>query len=153
MKLDSFFRSRIPAAVICTLIGVTPVAARPHGQSAEGPQGKTEDRMFPTGANWILAELNGRRLSGDSPSLTIDVNFRGSGYSGCNTFSATLYPVRGMRLAMGPVAMTRKMCDAGRMGLVRAYLSILHSGPAWSVEGSDLLVKGSTGTLRFKRGL
>jgi heat shock protein HslJ len=109
--------------------------------------------MFPAGSSWTLREMNGKALAaGDEPSLKIDENFRGTGYSGCNTYSATLFPVRGMRLAMGPIALTRKACEKDRMLTERTFLSILHSGPNWDIVGADLIIKGPAGSLQFRRG-
>ena len=128
--------------------------ARPKQAQTQGQgtgQAKVDEKMFPTGVTWSLQTLNGKQIT-DPPSLKIDENFRATGYSGCNTFSAALYPVRGMRLAMGPIATTRKQCAADRMLLERAYLTILHSGPSWDVAGSGLTVKSPAGSLDFKRG-
>jgi heat shock protein HslJ len=99
-----------------------------------------------------LKEINGKPPAGDA-SLTIDGTFRGSGYSGCNTWSATIYPIKGQKLLMGPVVMTKKTCDAALTTFEKEYLTILHSGPTWDTQGDTLTVKGQTGTLVFTRSL
>jgi heat shock protein HslJ len=114
---------------------------------------KTEEKNFPTGSNWNLTEINGKPVPSDGPSLKVDGNYRGTGFSGCNTYSATLFPVRGMRLAMGPIALTRKTCEKEAMTTERLFLTILHSGPTWDIVGADLIVKSQAGTLQFRRGL
>ena len=129
--------------------GSAQAAKKPKDPASDKPVYETP---FPEGISWTLIEMNGKAVSGDAPSLKLDENKRGSGFSGCNTFSAALYPVRGQRLAMGPVAMTRKACPPAQMLFERQYLGILHSGPSWSLAAQDLIVKGKAGSLRFKRG-
>jgi heat shock protein HslJ len=121
-------------------------------EQAQPGAAKKDEKEFPTKANFNLKEINGKAPAGDA-SLTIDSTFRGSGYSGCNTWSATVYPVRGQKLLMGPVVMTKKTCDPALMTFEREYLTILHSGPTWDTQGDTLTVKGQTGTLVFLRSL
>lgn len=121
------------------------------GQAPESKMNEYEPQ-FPTKMNWTLAEINGKSPPAEA-TLVIDEALRGSGASGCNTWSASLYPVRGRRLAMGPVAQTRKTCAADLMQFERTYLTILHSGPTWEQTGSRLTIKGQAGTLVFNRGL
>jgi heat shock protein HslJ len=124
-------------------------------QKQEGAQPAGEkkyDKEFPTKANFTLKEINGKAPPGDA-SLMIDGALRGSGSSGCNTWSATIYPIRGQKLAMGPVVLTKKQCDPALMAFEKEYLTILHSGPTWETQGDTLTVKGATGTLTFLRSL
>lgn len=124
-----------------------------QGEGAAKSEGTKEyETPFPLKMNWSLAEINGKSPPGEA-TLTIDDNLRGSGLSGCNTWSAALYPVRGHKLAMGPVAQTKKSCEAGLMQFERTYLTILHSGPVWEQKGSTLTIKSQGGTLTFNRGL
>ena len=87
--------------------------------------------------------------------MAIDEALRGSGNSGCNTWSATLYPVKGQHLAMGPVALTKKTCTPDLTNFERMFLGILHSGPTWDLQGSTLTIKTQDGknALVFERGL
>ena len=112
------------------------------------------DKKFPVKAIWVLKEFNNKPLpvSGDV-TLEVDENFRGSGASGCNTWSATIYPSRGQRLGVGPIALTHNTCDATRTALEHAYLTAIHSAPFWDMEGSDLVLKGPGGILRFQRSI
>jgi len=125
------------------------------GQKQEQSQAGGEqkyDKEFPTKATWTLKDINGKPPAGDA-SLLIDSTLRGSGVSGCNTWSATLYPVRGQKLLMGPVVMTKKQCDPATMTFEKEYLTILHSQPTWDQQGDTLTIKGQTGTLTFARAL
>ncbi len=116
------------------------------------PLGEPEPQ-FPTGVQWSLATVNGKPVGGDSPSFTLDDKFRATGFSGCNTYSMTLYPVRNQKLASGSIAMTHKQCDKEVMLLEQNFLVLLHSLPVWSIDAGDLVVKGGAMSLRFRRGL
>ena len=119
-----------------------------------GGAGPTSDyeSQFPLKMTWNLDAMNGKAPPGEA-TLKIDENLRGAGISGCNTWSAALYPVKGHRLAMGPVAQTKKACANDLMAFERLYLSILHSGPVWEQTGSTLTIKSQAGSLTFNRGL
>jgi heat shock protein HslJ len=133
---------------------------------AQRAQGKTQeelmqeqkyrppDKVFPLGAVWVLRDLNGKPIpSGIEATLVLDKNNRGSGSSGCNTWSSPMMSVPGQKFAMGAIAMTRKACPAPVMAFERSYLQTLHSGPTWDIVGPDLIVKTASTTLRFSRGL
>lgn len=112
------------------------------------------EKEFPKNATWRLIEFNGKPLpAGIDASLTIDTSLRGAGSSGCNTWSATMYPVRGQHLAVGPVALTKKSCAPAVMAFERAYLTAIHAGPTWDEVNGYLVVKSAAGTCKFARGL
>ena len=68
-------------------------------------------KNFPLDQTWSLRELNGKPVpAGLDISLKIDGTLRGSGYTGCNSWSATVYPVKDQHLAVGPYALTKKEC-------------------------------------------
>ncbi|MDB5642822.1 MAG: hypothetical protein JWN07_2139 [Hyphomicrobiales bacterium] len=126
-------------------------AAKPGAAPAAGPQ--KEEKTFPKDSNWTLRAMNGKPLpAGMEATLKIDGQFRGSGFSGCNTWSATMWPVRNQRFAVGPVALTKKQCDAGKMAFERAYLVTLHNRSGWDLVNGMLEVKGDSGSLSFTRG-
>lgn len=118
----------------------------------DAPKAEQYESPFPTKMNWTLSEINGKSPPAEA-TLNIDDNYRGTGTSGCNTWSAALYPVKGHKLAMGPVAQTKKACAADVMQFEHLYLGILHSGPTWDQTGYTLTVKSQGGTLTFRRGL
>lgn len=135
------------------------LAQKKKGQKQEQSEGgeKKDDKYayespFPTKANWQLVTFNGKAPPAEA-SLLIDENLRGTGSSGCNTWSAALYPIKGHKLAMGPVAMTKKTCSNDVNGFERAYLTVLRSGPVWDLKGSTLTVKSQYGELVYNRGI
>ena len=148
------FAVLIVAALAPALIA-QPALARPRHQQQQAekqPDKNAYESPFPTKMNWTLSSINGKPAPADA-SLRIDETLRGSGLSGCNSWSATLYPVRGHKLAMGPVAMTKKTCSPAINMFERQYLTILHTGPNWDLNGSTLTIKSQAGTLVFHRGL
>ena len=116
------------------------------------PLGKPE-AAFPVNVDWTLVEMNGKPVPGEAPSFVLDDKFRATGFSGCNTYSLTLFPIRGQKLAAGAIAMTRKACDKAEMLFEHSFLVGLHSVPTWSLEGDALVIKAPTATMRFRRGL
>ena len=86
----------------------------------QGPQNEEDQKPkplpplqknFPLDQTWSLRELNGKPVpSGLDASLKIDGALRGSGFTGCNSWSATLYPVKDQHLMVGPFALTKKQC-------------------------------------------
>ena len=87
-------------------------------------------KNFPLDQTWSLKELNGKPVpSGMDVSLKIDGSLRGSGFTGCNSWSATLYPVKDQHLAVGPYALTKKQCPKDVMQLELGFLSALDRQP------------------------
>lgn len=123
----------------------------PPDDSVPAPIAKPEP-LFPFGFTWNLREIGGKPVGGDPPTLVLDDKLRATGFSGCNTYSMTLYPVRNQKLLAGSIAMTHKVCDKDVNALERAFLVTLHSAPTWAIEGPDLVISGPT-RLRFSRGL
>ena len=142
----------MPAAAQQPMVGRHKKKAQDNQQ--QQPTFAQPDMTFPVGAHWTVSTINDKPVPGDAElTLSIDSNDRGTGFSGCNTWSATLKPIQGQRLAMGSVALTGKTCPPAVIQLEHQFLGILHSGPYWSLEGSDLVVKSQFGVLRFSRGI
>lgn len=146
----------IPSALIvmASLLAGGPLAhASGSGKPPAPKSGPAKpEPQFPTRVNWLLSDLNGK-VPADTPTLSVDEALRASGFGGCNTYSAALYPIPGQRLAMGPVALTKKACDPARAALEHTFIGALHSGPTWEMVGDNLVIKAGATTLRFRRGL
>ena len=149
----------IVAAVAAALCFATTVYAA--GQ--KGPQSEEDEtpkplpplqKNFPLDQTWSLRELNGKPVPpGLDISLKIDGTLRGSGFTGCNSWSATLYPVKDQHLAVGPYALTKKQCPKDIMQLELGFLSALVGNPEWDLVNGDLIIKGPRGALRLGRSL
>ena len=114
---------------------------------------KKRDKVFPVKSTWVATSLNNKPFSGDRPSFTLDDQFRARGFVGCNTFSATAYPLREQRFAVGPLALTKKACDKAVMTTEQQFLVALRTSAQWDIVGSSLVIKTQNGELKFERGL
>jgi heat shock protein HslJ len=117
------------------------------------PQPGERDRMFPLGSSWVAVSLNGKPFGGDRPSFKLDDQLRATGFSGCNNYSTTAYPLREQGLAVGPFALTKKSCDKSLMAAEQAFLVALRTSAKWKIEGRNLIVTTQNGELRFERAL
>lgn len=118
------------------------------------PGAKPQEKMFPLGASWTAVSLNGKPYTGaDRPSFIIDTQYRARGYGGCNTFTATAFPLREQHLAVGPLALTKKSCDKALAATEQAFLIALRTSGAWDLVGSQLVIRTQNGELRFDRAL
>ena len=156
LRLKMLLALALPVA-----LAAAPMPAAAQQAPTKPPDGKPQtpaipqpDKTFPKNIAWTLYSLNGKPVTGELTFL-IDDNNRGSGASGCNTWSATMVPAQGQRIAMGPIATTKKQCAKEVMQLEFGYLSALHSGPQWDLVGPDMVIKAvqGTGEMKFKRSL
>jgi heat shock protein HslJ len=144
------------AAALCFATMAYAAQKGPQSEEDEGPPKPLppQQKNFPLDQTWSLRELNGKPVpAGLDISLKIDGTLRGSGYTGCNSWSATMYPVKDQHLATGPYALTKKQCPKDIMQLEVGFLSALLGSPAWDLVNGDLVIKGPRGTLRLARSL
>jgi heat shock protein HslJ len=143
------------ALVFCTAAAFAG-SSGPQSEEDQGPPKPLppQQKNFPIDQTWSLRELNGKPVpAGLDASLKIDGTYRGSGFSGCNSWSATLYPVKDQHLAVGPFAITKKQCDKDTMAVEIGFLSSLIGNPTWDLVNGDLVIKGPRGSLRLARSL
>jgi heat shock protein HslJ len=147
------------ATVLLALAAAPAALAQMPGQGGRPtpPQGEVppprQEKPFPVGSSWIAVSLNGKPFSGDRPSFTLDQQFRAKGFSGCNTYSATAYPLKEQGLAVGPFALTKKSCAKDLMASEQAFLVALRTSAKWETAGSTLIIRTQNGELRFERAL
>jgi heat shock protein HslJ len=111
-------------------------------------------KNFPLDQTWSLRELNGKPVPSTlDVSLKIDGALHGSGFAGCNSWSAVMYPVKDQHLAVGQYALTKKQCDKDTMAIETGFLSALLASPAWDLVNGELVIKGPRGALRLVRSL
>jgi len=145
----TLFRAAVALGAI-----VLPIAASAASQTEPVKPMPPQQKNFPLDQTWQLRELNGKPVSADlDVSLKIDGAFRASGYTGCNSWSATMYPVKDQHLAVGPFALTKKQCDKETMATEMGFLSALLQYPSWDLVNGELVIKGPRGTLRLARSL
>jgi len=149
----------VVAAVAAALCFATGAYAAQKGPQTEDPDAPPKplpplQKNFPLDQTWSLKELNGKPVPpGLDISLKIDGTLRGSGFTGCNSWSATLYPVKDQHLAVGPYALTKKQCAKDVMQVELGFLSALVGNPVWDLVNGDLVIKGPRGALRLARSL
>jgi heat shock protein HslJ len=112
-----------------------------------------QDKTFPTKVSWTAVSLNGKAFSGERPTFILDEQFRLRGFGGCNTFSATAYPLREQRFAVGPFALTKKACDKALMDQEKNFLIALRTSVQWDTVAGDLVIKSQNGELKFQRSI
>src|SRR6202521_575447 len=152
----SVLAAAVGAALFCYAVAAFAAASGPKSPEDEGPPKPLppQQKNFPLDQTWSLRELNGKPVpSGLDASLKIDGNLRGSGFTGCNSWSATLYPVKDQHLAVGPFALTKKQCAKDVMAVEFGFLSGLIGNPTWDLVNGDLVIKGPKGSLRLARSL
>jgi heat shock protein HslJ len=158
--MKRFLMTALRLAMVLAALAAAPAAlAQAPGQAGRPgqPQGEVppprQEKPFPVGSSWIAISLNGKPFPGERPSFTLDKQFRAKGFGGCNTYSATAYPLKQQGLAVGPFALTKKSCGQDVMAIERAFLVALRTSAKWETEGSTLIIKTQNGELRFERAL
>lgn len=152
------------AALLLALapLAATPALAQNRGQMPSRselgappplPSMEKQEKSFPMGAAWAAVSLNGKPISDRRATLQIDNNLRGTGFAGCNTFSASAYPLREQGFAVGPIAVTKRACDGGASAFEKSFLTALRAANKWDLVQGKLVLKGGAGELRFDRAL
>jgi heat shock protein HslJ len=149
------FAPRLLVAAIAATLATAAFAQMRTKESEAPPQPlPAQTKNFPLDQTWSLRDLNGKPIASTlDVSFKIDGNLRGSGYTGCNSWSATLYPVKDQHLLVGPYALTKKQCPKEVMAVEFGFLSALTGGPTWDLVNGDLVIKGPKGALRLARSL
>lgn len=103
---------------------------------------KAEPKPSLVGLRSAVTGFNNGRQAVVSPLLdtTIAMSFGDGmvrGFAGCNTFQAT-YKADGNRIAVGPIATTRRTCADAVMVQERQFLAALKSTTTWDFSGALL---------------
>ncbi len=78
---------------------------------------------------------------------------RTAGFAGCNFFISDYTPGDGGSLTLpAPVSMTQMACDESIMKLETAVMKALAGATGYSLDGGELTIRGSYGSLRFGGG-
>ncbi|WP_293806782.1 META domain-containing protein [uncultured Bosea sp.] len=112
-----------------------------------------QEKTFPLGASWSVVALNGKPVQDRRATLMVDMNLRGTGFGGCNTFSAAAYPLRQQGFAVGPIALTKRSCDKGMLEFEKAFLLALRATSKWDLVSGRLVLKGGAGEVTLSRSL
>lgn len=156
MSVRRLAAATVLAASACLLSGGVALAQfkdAPIRQEQEQKVPSASQKQFPLSKQWTLVSLNGKPVTDNRPTLMIDEALRARGFGGCNTFSATAYPLAQQRFAVGPIALTRRSCEKDIMERERVYLVLLRTAAVWDVKDGQLLITGNNGQLKFDRAL
>ena len=153
-------------AVVLSTIALTGAAEAQNLRGRSGrqdeqkaPQGtfnpvQKEEKRFPLGASWIAVSMNGKTFGGtERPAIALDDQFRVRGFGGCNSFSATAFPLKEQGIAVGPLAITKRSCDKNVMATEQAFFSAFRTSAKWDTVVGSLVIKGPNGELKFERSL
>jgi heat shock protein HslJ len=143
-------------ALLCPSPGFAAGDGRTSSNPNDGPPAVQlgKEKLFPVNTNWVVEAVNDKQpwAGANRPTIYIDGQMRMRGFDGCNLFSATAYPLRNQKLAVGPLAVARKTCDS--VEAERGFLNVVRGAREWDMEGANILIiKGLGGTARFRRGL
>ena len=122
-------------------------------QQAPAGGATAQSKAFPVNVQWSLKSVNGAAVAGEQPTLQLDSQLRMRGFAGCNTFSATAYPLRNQGITVGPLAVTKKMCDKAVMEAEKSYLLGLRTAQQWDVKDGFLYMRSEKSELKFERAL
>jgi heat shock protein HslJ len=124
-------------------LAVAPVVAACGGSQTGGGSASL------SATSWRLVELGGSEPAGDAKPTLVFAQAGGtvSGNSGCNTFNGSV-TIDGDSIEFGPLATTRMACPEPAMSLETAYLAALDGATTWRIDGSQLILDGTT-TLTF----
>jgi heat shock protein HslJ len=125
----------------------------PRGEQQQEAPPPKQEKNFPLDASWTAIQMNGKPITGYRATLKVDSNLRGTGFAGCNTFSASAYPLRQQAFAVGPIAVTKMACDKGASDFERGYLMALRTARQWDLVEGRLVIKTGAGEIRFDRGI
>jgi heat shock protein HslJ len=141
-------------ALVVALASATALAAPiPKPEEAPKPLPPLQ-KNFPLDQTFSLRDLNGKSVSADiDVSFKLDGAYHASGYTGCNSWSATAYPQQNQHLLVGGFAITKKNCSKDNLAIERGFLRALQGGPAWDLVNGDLVIKGPGGAMRLVRSL
>ncbi|WP_111642255.1 META domain-containing protein [Marinimicrobium alkaliphilum] len=115
-----------------------------NGELLRGCGGDTQsllvDRL------WAVEDINGRALVDDTPlTLSFDTDHRVSGSAGCNRFNGR-YEITGEGVSFGPLALTRRACEAALMQQESDMMKVLEGASNFRLDNSGaLIIRGYRG--------
>ncbi|MEM9531465.1 MAG: META domain-containing protein [Pseudomonadota bacterium] len=140
-------------SVILALGACTGGETPPPAADAEPPAATEAAAAKSATGRWQLTDINGTAPLADAESwLEIDLAAgQLSGSAGCNNFTGG-FDSSTDALSLGPLAMTKKMCEGPLMDQETKVLEVLTAVSAMSVDADGLLeLRGTAGQLKAKR--
>ena len=105
---------------------------------------------FPLDRTFAAVSYKDQKFKDDRPTLLVSSSYRGLGFSACNNWSATIVPRADQRIAIGPVAITKRSCDKRLMHNEQVFLFVMRTSQTWFFDGKVLTLTGPYGTMTFE---
>lgn len=113
------------------------------------PMPEKQSFSFPSNRTFVAETFKGQPFKGDRPTLLLSTTNRATGFSSCNNWSATALVGRNQRIAVGPIAVTKRKCEARLMHNEQIFLYVFRSAQAWSFDGRVLTILSPAGPMTF----
>jgi heat shock protein HslJ len=146
-------RSVLVPAVLGALLGGCSMfeSSTPTGVKPLLP--KTPPKLslpFPVDRTMVAVSYKDQLFKDDRPTLLVSANYRGTGFSACNNWSATVVPRADQRLGVGPIAISKRTCDERLMHNEQVFLFVFKTAQTWSYDGRVLTVTSPYGDMKFE---
>ena len=145
-------RSLAVSALVCgTLTGCSMFeSTTPTGITPIIPKAEKKTSAFPFDRTMVAVSYKDQKFKDDRPTILVSPNYRGTGFSACNNWSATVLPKPDQALGIGPVAISKRQCDARLMHNEKVFLFVMANSRSWSFDGRTLTFVGPFGTMTFQ---
>jgi|APCry1669189070_1035195.scaffolds.fasta_scaffold28261_2 heat shock protein HslJ len=153
MMTRNFLNGMAFVAIFSLASSLPALAQNAPAEKKPGALSPMQGKAFPINVQWELVSLNGKPVDDIQPTVVLDTQLRMRGFAGCNTYSATAYPMKNQGIAVGPLALTKKECEKPVMELEKAYLLALRTSQQWQIKDGALYMLGEKAELKFQRAL
>ena len=143
----------LPALALCGVAAACAMISppTPTGQKPIIPKGAdTTNVPFPFDRTMVAVRYKDQSFAGDRPTLLVSANFRGTGFSACNNWSATVIPRNDRKFAVGPVAISKRVCEQRLMHNEQVFLFVLNTAQSWNYDGKTLTLTGPYVEMTFE---
>lgn len=111
---------------------------------------KSSSLQFPFNRTLVAVAFKDQEFRDDRPTLLVTTNNRGTGFSACNNWSATVMANPNQRFLVGPVAISKRKCTDRLMHNEQVFLYVMRTAQRWTFDGQTLTLAGPYGTMTFR---
>lgn len=146
-------RSLVPLLALGALVSGCSMfeTSTPTGKTPIIPKPTSEQQLaFPLDRTLVAVSYKDQQFKDDRPTLLVSASNRGTGFSACNNWSATITPRSDGRIGIGPVAISKRVCDERLMHNEKVFLFVLGTAQKWSYDGKTFKLEGPFGVMAFE---
>ena len=126
-------------------------SSTPTGKTPIIPKASSEQPLaFPLDRTMVAVSYKDQQFKDDRPTLLVSASNRGTGFSACNNWSATIIPRNDGRILIGPVAISKRACVDRLMHNEKVFLFVLATAQKWTYDGKTLKFEGPYGVMAFE---